>query len=57
MRLDTIYNLLEEWHPPERLTDDESDECYSHQVAALASIESILYIIEEQHPHENGVSE
>ena len=29
MRLDTIYDLLEEWHVPDRLTPDEEAECLS----------------------------
>ena len=57
MRLDTIYNILEYWQPPERLTNDEKDECVGYIRDAASSVESILYITEEKHPHENGVSE
>ena len=57
MRLDTIYNLLELWEPPERLTIDEEDECLSNIRDAVESVTAVLYITEEQHPHENGVSE
>ena len=57
MRLETIYKLLEDWETPERLTINEDSECFTHWCTAISSMESILHVMEEKHPHEDGVSE
>lgn len=50
MNMSNIFDYLDTWRAPKRLTIGEQDEVYDHVRKAKEHIENVLYVIEEQNP-------